>query len=143
MHKSIKISYHAAMVLQKHIMSKNPIQLNRKDVVKAVKKTKSLPSKVVSVISPFTSVSGPSNGRVSKVNPGKWPLMRRPPPLLTSNSSLLDSDSWTPTWLGSNFPSEIKFFMNIVYYILFRFHFFHSLKTPQNNFSRVENNNYW
>ena len=79
------------MVLQKHIMSKNPIQLNRKDVVKAVKKTKSLPSKVVSVISPFTSVSGPSNGRVSKVNPGKWPLIRRP--LLTSNSSLLDSDS--------------------------------------------------
>ena len=35
------------------------------------------------------------------------------------------------------------FLMSLHSVFMFRFHFFHSLKTPQNNFSRVENNNYW
>ncbi len=36
------------MVWQKHMRSRKPIQLKRKAVTKAVKKTKSLPSRVVS-----------------------------------------------------------------------------------------------
>lgn len=81
------MTYHAAIVLQKHMMSKKPIQLNRNEVVKAVKKTKSLPKRVESAMSPDPVDVSSSRGNVSKVNPGKW--LRRP--RLTSNSSLLDS----------------------------------------------------
>ena len=41
----------AAMVWQKHMSNKNPIQLKRKEVRNAVKKTKSLPSNAPSLVS--------------------------------------------------------------------------------------------
>jgi hypothetical protein len=53
------------------MMSKKPIQLKRKAVVKAEKKTKSFPNKVVSVGSPCSPASAAlSMGKVSNVKPG-------------------------------------------------------------------------
>ena len=44
----LRLNYLAAMVWQKHIRRRNPIQLNKKEVMNAVKKTKSLPKSVTS-----------------------------------------------------------------------------------------------
>ncbi len=61
--------YLAAMVWQKHMSSKNPIQLKRKEVRKAVKKTKSLPSKAASVGSMLRESS--KEGNVKRAKPLK------------------------------------------------------------------------
>ena len=67
------LAYHAAIVLQKHIVRRNPIQLKRKEVVNAVKNTKSFPSRVVSASSlPVVPLESSSFiGKVSRVKPGK------------------------------------------------------------------------
>ena len=46
----VLLTHLAAMVWQKHMRRRNPIQLKRKAVMKAVKKMKSLPSSAVSPI---------------------------------------------------------------------------------------------
>ena len=108
-------TYQAAIVRQKHIVSKNPIQLNRNEVVNAVKKMKSLPKSVVSFRSPdvLLDCSESSMGNVKRVNPGKYPRERLPAPRprRTSYSSLLESElgssvTLIPIKFGSNFPSE-------------------------------------
>ena len=113
--QSWKKTYQAAIVRQKHIVSKNPIQLKRKEVVNAVKKMKSLPKSVVSFRSPdeLLDCSESSMGNVKRVNPGKYPRERLPRPLpwRTSYSSLLESElgssvTLIPIKFGSNFPSE-------------------------------------
>ena len=48
--------------------SRNPIQLNKNDVRKAVKKTKSLPSRATSLTSKFSESS--NEGNVNKAKPG-------------------------------------------------------------------------
>lgn len=64
--------YLAAMVWQKHIRSRNPIQLNKKAVRKAVKKTKSFPnnSDASTVESPPSNVSPSKDGNDKSVKPG-------------------------------------------------------------------------
>ena len=58
----------------------------------------------------YAWLSASSMGKVSSVKPGKWARVR---PLLTSNSSLLDSAETAssvtliPIRFGSSFPSEI------------------------------------
>ena len=111
-------TYQAAIVRQKHIVSRNPIQLKRNEVVKAVKKMKSLPKRVVSFRSPLVlpGCSESSMGNVKRVNPGRYPrdrLLLRPP-RRTSYSSLLESElassvTLIPIKFGSNFPSKERF----------------------------------
>jgi hypothetical protein len=56
-------SHLAAMVWQKHMRSRNPIQLNKKEVRKAVKKTKSFPRRASSETSASSESSKDGNVR--------------------------------------------------------------------------------
>ena len=130
-------TYLAAIVWQKHMRRRNPIQLKRKAVKKAVKNTKSFPnSSEASTFSLFPSIQSLSkvfsnDGNDKSANPGGncRPLRPRPvflppfridpcvvSPIIWSSESLVTVFSGiipgTSTWIGicdpSNFPAEIN-----------------------------------